>query len=281
MPPTPDRPRKPAVPARGGQHSPPPKHVPAKPVAKPLTQRANSPAKPAPLPLPLPEQTPLPANTPRTTSTQRAWALHIKVPVWWGIVLGVGVALILCFEIGYTLGERRAGQRRPSEHIDLAAAKAADAPLRQPSEATPKVAPSTATPKEPIKSERIEIPKRATSSTPSVPPPAKEETPKPVEVTKPVEPGVALRFDKDILPIFQSKCFKCHGSVSKRGGLDLRSIASIVRGGNSGPGMKPGHPDDSPLWQSVKTGEMPPAKNPQLTSDEKQLILAWIAGGGK
>jgi hypothetical protein len=282
MPPTPDRPRKPAVPARGGQHPLSPKQVPAKPVSKPapkpVANRPIPPAKPVPLPLPLPEETPPPTEASKTGPKPRRRDVHISVPVWWGIVLGVGMALILCFEIGYTLGERRGAQRRPAEPTGVAVIKPEEA-RQKPAAANPSanVTPPPATPKEVVKPAPVVTPKKSPPSTP----PAEEETTRPVEATKPMEPAVALKFDKDILPIFQSKCFKCHGAVSKRGGLDLRSIGSIVRGGNSGPGMKPGHPDESPLWQSVKTGEMPPPKNPQLTPDEKQLILAWIAGGGK
>jgi uncharacterized membrane protein len=95
------------------------------------------------------------------------------------------------------------------------------------------------------------------------------------------ETSVALKFEKDIFPIFQAKCTSCHGGLSKRGGLDLRTLASVARGGNSGPGLKPGQPDESPVWQSVKTGQMPPTNKPQLTADEKQLILKWIGGGAR
>lgn len=81
--------------------------------------------------------------------------------------------------------------------------------------------------------------------------------------------------------MLQAKCISCHGGLSKRGGLDLRTLTSAVQGGNSGPGVKPGHPDQSPVWETVRTGQMPPPNKTQLTADEKKLLLAWIANGAK
>jgi hypothetical protein len=108
-----------------------------------------------------------------------------------------------------------------------------------------------------------------------------KEKPKIVEIPPPMEPAVDVRFDRDILPVFQAKCNSCHGTLSKKGGLDLRTLATTMKGGNSGPGVKPGHPDDSPVWNTIRQGDMPPRNKPQLTAEEKKLILAWVAGMAK
>ena len=81
--------------------------------------------------------------------------------------------------------------------------------------------------------------------------------------------------------MFQAKCISCHGGLSKKGGLDLRTLATAVKGGNSGPGLKPGKPGESPIWETVRTGQMPPPTKQQLTADEKKLLLAWIAGDAR
>jgi hypothetical protein len=47
-------------------------------------------------------------------------------------------------------------------------------------------------------------------------------------------------FEKDIVPIFQARCWKCHGADKQKGDLDLRSKAALLRGGESGPALRVG-----------------------------------------
>ena len=37
------------------------------------------------------------------------------------------------------------------------------------------------------------------------------------------------RFEKEALPIFSSRCFSCHGKDQPMAGLDLRTLASILK----------------------------------------------------
>lgn len=62
------------------------------------------------------------------------------------------------------------------------------------------------------------------------------------------------------------------------GGLDLRSIASAMSGGSSGPSFKPGDPDNSLIVQQVQSGKMPAGGSP-LAPEEIQLIRAWVQTG--
>jgi hypothetical protein len=285
MPPSPDRPRKPTGPARGIQPSPQPPQKPApKPSSKPLPKPVPKLVPKATVSRPAAPTRPVDPPT-RKSEPERedAWALRLSPRVWWGIVLATGVLLIVCFEFGYSAGQRRAERVRSESQTEVAAAKPMEPPTQPPAEVkTPPKATPTKTPqKEPSPSAIVEPPKKSSPPTPPVTARPKEEPIKPIEPEKPTESTVALKFEKDILPIFQTKCISCHGGLSKKGGLDLRSLTSITRGGNSGPGLKPGQPDESQVWQSVKTGQMPPMNKPQLTADEKQLILKWIAGGGK
>ena len=41
--------------------------------------------------------------------------------------------------------------------------------------------------------------------------------------------------EKDALPIVQQRCFQCHGEALQMSGLDLRTRASILKGGTNGP----------------------------------------------
>src|ERR1700722_8768816 len=55
----------------------------------------------------------------------------------------------------------------------------------------------------------------------------------------------AVDFNRDIAPIFQSSCVKCHGGDSAQAGLRLDSEAGILKGGVSGRTIVPGHSGDS------------------------------------
>ena len=51
-------------------------------------------------------------------------------------------------------------------------------------------------------------------------------------------------FERDVRPILRTHCLDCHGSQNvRKGGLDLRLRRLMVKGGESGPAISPGHPD--------------------------------------
>lgn len=62
------------------------------------------------------------------------------------------------------------------------------------------------------------------------------------------------------------------------GGLDVRSIASLMSGGSSGPAIKPRDPDASLLVKQLAEGKMPMGGEP-LSTEEVQLVRAWIEQG--
>ena len=91
--------------------------------------------------------------------------------------------------------------------------------------------------------------------------------------------------EKHVLPLFQMRCALCHGKRKQEGGLDLRTLASRLEGGKSGPALIPGDPDGSLLIQRIESGEMPPpdmlfANNIKTPSEsEVALLRKWIADG--
>src|SRR5262245_37992399 len=92
-------------------------------------------------------------------------------------------------------------------------------------------------------------------------------------------PAAPPVFERDVLPLLTAHCVKCHGGELKKAGLDLRSRASIFKGGASGAAIVPGAADKSLLFDMVKKAEMPPAKNPKLSAGQVAVIQAWIDGG--
>jgi mono/diheme cytochrome c family protein len=74
--------------------------------------------------------------------------------------------------------------------------------------------------------------------------------------------------------IFAGKCGACHGA-SALGGLNLSSYDQALAGGNSGPGIVPGDPEDSLVYSRQLPGGHPG----QLTDGEITDLLAWINAG--
>jgi hypothetical protein len=82
------------------------------------------------------------------------------------------------------------------------------------------------------------------------------------------------------LPIFEAKCLRCHGADSQKAGLDARTRAGLIRGGETGPSLSPGSAERSDMWVKIAGDKMPPGKV-KLTEAEKVTIRAWIDGGAK
>ena len=87
-------------------------------------------------------------------------------------------------------------------------------------------------------------------------------------------------YETQIQTIFNSNCTSCHiNGGAYYGGLDLSSYDTLMAGSNNGPVIVPGDHANSLLWQKVNSGEMPPGNNPDLSSDEIDLIAQWIDEG--
>jgi uncharacterized small protein (DUF1192 family) len=67
--------------------------------------------------------------------------------------------------------------------------------------------------------------------------------------------------------------------VEPKGGLDLSTRAGLLRGGESGPAVVPGRPDESLLVQRVGDGSMPPTKADRLKETEVAALQAWVRSG--
>jgi hypothetical protein len=85
-------------------------------------------------------------------------------------------------------------------------------------------------------------------------------------------------FEKDVMPIFQAKCLQCHGAAKIKAGLDLRTKAAVLKGGDTGAAVTPGNVSTSLLWDKVSSNRMPPGKV-KLTEKEKNIIRDWIDAG--
>ncbi|WP_435015836.1 DUF1553 domain-containing protein [Tundrisphaera sp. TA3] len=84
-------------------------------------------------------------------------------------------------------------------------------------------------------------------------------------------------FDAGVATILARRCLDCHSGPDAKGKLDLSRKTAAFAGGDSGPAIVPGNPEDSPLWERVAAGEMPPKA--ALPEAEAKAIRGWIAAG--
>lgn len=90
-----------------------------------------------------------------------------------------------------------------------------------------------------------------------------------------------VSFEEEVRPILKAYCFECHGEEPKlKGGLDVRLSRLIHQGGDSGPAVVAGQPQESLLIQRVQDDEMPPGKK-KLTAEEKAVLARWVAEGAR
>ena len=78
-------------------------------------------------------------------------------------------------------------------------------------------------------------------------------------------------------PLLDTHCAKCHGPLEQKGGLEVDTPQALLKGGDEGPVLVPGQPDQSPLYQVLAPGadpHMPPKK--QLSDAERAIVRDWI-----
>ena len=103
----------------------------------------------------------------------------------------------------------------------------------------------------------------------------------PLAASEPLTSSEPLTFEKHIRPILRAHCFDCHGATEDlQGGLDLRQVRLMQKGGDSGSSLTPGSLEDSYLMDRVISGEMPPGDS-RLSAAELQTLSAWIKQGAK
>jgi uncharacterized membrane protein len=88
----------------------------------------------------------------------------------------------------------------------------------------------------------------------------------------------SVSFANNVLPIFESRCFSCHGGDKTEKGLDLKTYNSVMLGSQRGAVIVAGSADSSSLFNAVSSGKMP-KRGPQLTPQQLGLIKNWINSG--
>ena len=95
-------------------------------------------------------------------------------------------------------------------------------------------------------------------------------------------PAALEFFEKKVRPILVDNCYNCHSAnTNAKGGLRVDDRNGLLQGGNSGPAVVPGHPEDSLLLKAVDGSDedrkMPPKKT--LSAEQTADLKRWIAEG--
>ena len=88
-------------------------------------------------------------------------------------------------------------------------------------------------------------------------------------------------FAASIRPILAARCYSCHGADLHQNGLRLDSLASLLKGSDSGKVVLPGRGADSILVRRLLAQDRPqmPYGAPPLSRADIQLIRDWIDHG--
>jgi hypothetical protein len=90
-------------------------------------------------------------------------------------------------------------------------------------------------------------------------------------------------FTAKIQPLLEQRCYECHshGAKKLKAGLFLDSRSGVLQGGDSGPALVPGKPDESLLIKAVRYEDvdmqMPPKT--KLAEAEISLLEDWVKRG--
>ena len=80
------------------------------------------------------------------------------------------------------------------------------------------------------------------------------------------------------------RCFQCHGPALQMSKLNLSTREGMLKGGENGPAVIPGHAEESPLYRRVaglQAPAMPMKPVPPLNAQEIALLKDWIDQGAK
>ncbi len=86
-------------------------------------------------------------------------------------------------------------------------------------------------------------------------------------------------FEQNVRPLLAEKCYSCHGDKKQKGGLRLDSLDAILKGGESGPALVAGKPEESLIVEAINYAglEMPP--NGKLGADKVAVLTRWVSFG--
>ena len=90
-------------------------------------------------------------------------------------------------------------------------------------------------------------------------------------------------FEKKVRPVLVNNCYRCHSkeATSLKGSLYLDSRSGVLSGGESGPAIIPGKPEQSLIFKAVsyQQGKLKMPPKTKLADKDIRILEAWIKMG--
>jgi hypothetical protein len=91
-------------------------------------------------------------------------------------------------------------------------------------------------------------------------------------------------FENKVRPILVKRCFDCHSNTKQKGGLRVDHIGYLKSGGDTGPALIPGKPEESPFIEAIHYADedfqMPPKNNGgKIPDSEIKILEDWVRMG--
>ncbi|MFQ3591755.1 MAG: c-type cytochrome domain-containing protein [Gemmataceae bacterium] len=132
---------------------------------------------------------------------------------------------------------------------------------------TEKKQPPTKVPAKPVeKSPEKSVEKPAEKTSPPEKIPEKNPTP---------ATAAMLSFKKDIAPILERACVRCHNANRQQGGVNVSTYDAVINH------IMPGKPDASDLLNVIVNGQMPPNMPNAVSAADQKKLRDWITQGAK
>ncbi len=95
--------------------------------------------------------------------------------------------------------------------------------------------------------------------------------------------AAGIDFVRDVQPLLENKCLECHNPNKIKGKLLMDSATALLKGGDTGPALVAGQPDNSEMIKRIVLPKdhddiMPPKGGP-LAANEIDVLKRWIAAG--
>ncbi len=89
-------------------------------------------------------------------------------------------------------------------------------------------------------------------------------------------------FEAKVRPVLVEHCLECHGAEKSKAGLRLDAREAMLRGGDGGPAVVPGKPEESSLVSAIRYDgdvQMPPSG--KLKETEIAALSEWVRRGAR
>ncbi len=103
-------------------------------------------------------------------------------------------------------------------------------------------------------------------------------------VTAQENPASPEFYTQRVKPILQTNCYRCHGGMNRRGGLNMETHESMLKGGKDGAALIPGDPANSLLVKLIRhegpaNDPMPMPPRGKLSDADIALVEQWVKAG--